>query len=188
MRENREFSKREVGAWYTELVVGSTGRSGKVKSLVQNMFLRRNSADEMVTLAEQAIGSALQVEAGRNRLQKQLGTLQMGFGVSHVVGMLQEEGGDAEPSLHLHDREERYLALTYGFEAFHGLSYVPFPLVEIRQTPKSLRYCFHLFPPSLYCLSQLAVNPPRSISLVAQHKASVFLPKISKKFGCFSST
>ena len=39
---------------------------------MQDLFLQRNSSDEMVTLVEQAVRSALQFEAKRNRLQKQL--------------------------------------------------------------------------------------------------------------------
>jgi hypothetical protein len=48
-RPKRE-SKQKGGA---ELImIGGGSRSRKVKSLVEDVFLRRNSPDEMVTLAE----------------------------------------------------------------------------------------------------------------------------------------
>jgi hypothetical protein len=100
----------------------------------------------MVTLAEQAIGSALQIEARRNRMEKQLGTLEMRLGVSDVVGVFEEECSDAKASLDLHDREEGHVALANGFEALHRFFYLTFPLVVIGESPESLRQCFHVSP------------------------------------------
>lgn len=106
-------------------------RSGELKSLIENLFLRRNSSDEMVTLAEQAVGSALQIEARRNGMEEQLGALEVRLGVSDVVRVLEEKRGDSEASLDFDDGEERYVALAYGFQTLHRLVYLAFLLVEI---------------------------------------------------------
>lgn len=106
-------------------------RSGELKSLIENLFLRRNSSDEVVTLAEQAVGSALQIEARRNGMEEQLGALEVRLGVSDVVRVLEEKRGDSEASLDFDDGEERYVALAYGFQTLHRLLYLAFLLVEI---------------------------------------------------------
>lgn len=111
---------------------------------MKDLLLGRDSADEVVTLAEQAVSSELQIEAGRYRLEEELRALEVRLGVVDVVGVLEEEGGDAEPSLDLDDGEEGHLALAYGFQALHRLPYLPFALVVVRQPPQPLRYCFHL--------------------------------------------
>lgn len=63
----------------------------------------------------------------------------------NVVGVLEEECGDAKASLDLHDWEERDLTLTDGFEALHRRPDLALLLVIVRQSPQSLRHCFHFF-------------------------------------------
>lgn len=57
----------------------------------------------MVTLTEQAESSALQLKARWDGLEEQLGTLEMGLSVIHVVGMFKEKSGYAKTSLDLND-------------------------------------------------------------------------------------
>lgn len=82
---------------------------------MQDVFLRRNSSNEMVALTEKAIGSALQLEARGYRLEEQLGALEVGTRVVDVVRVAEEKGGDAEARLDLDDREEGNVGLTNGF-------------------------------------------------------------------------
>lgn len=75
--------------------------------------------------------------------------LEVGLGVVDVVGVLEKDGGDAKAGLDLHDGEEGHVALADGLQALHGLGDLSFALVQIRQTPQSLRQCLHFSPPFL---------------------------------------
>ena len=79
----------------------------------------------MVTLAEQAISSELQIEARRDRFQEQLGAFEVRFGVVDVVRMLEKKSGDSKASFDLHDWEEGDLALANGFQTLHRLPNLP---------------------------------------------------------------
>lgn len=98
---------------------------------MKNLLLRRNSTDEMVTLAEQTISSELQIEARRDRFQEELRAFEVRLCVIDVVGMLEKQSGDAETSLDLDDWEEGDMALANGFQAFHRFRYLSLPLVVV---------------------------------------------------------
>lgn len=98
---------------------------------MKDLLLRRNSTDEMVTLAEQAISSELQIEARRDGFQEELSAFEVRLCVIDVVRMLEEQSGDAETSLDLDDWEEGHVALANGFQALHRLRYLSLPLVVV---------------------------------------------------------
>lgn len=108
------------------------------------MLLRRNGADEMVALAEEAEGLALEVKEGGNGLEEEVGALKVRLSLIHVVGVLQEQGGDAEPCLHLDDRQEGDRALAYRLQALYGLPDFTLLLFVVRQQPQPLCHLFHL--------------------------------------------
>lgn len=120
------------------------GGSGKLEGFVEDLLLRRNGADEVVALAEEAVGAALEVEAGRNGLEEQLSSLEVRLGVVDVVRVLQEQGGDTEARFDFDDGEKRHVALAYGFQALHRPPDLPFLLLVVRQRPQPLRHRFHL--------------------------------------------
>ena len=60
-----------------------------------------------------------------------------------IVRVLEEESRDANTSLDLDDREERDLALAYGFEALDDLPDLALLFVVVRQSPQSLRHRLH---------------------------------------------
>lgn len=99
---------------------------------MEDLLLRGNGADEVVALAEEAVGAAFEIEAGRDGLEEKLRALEVRFRMVDVVRVLQEESGDAEAGLDLHDRVERHLALAYRLQALYRLPYLSLPLVVVR--------------------------------------------------------
>ncbi|PON69530.1 hypothetical protein PanWU01x14_086530 [Parasponia andersonii] len=112
---------------------------------MKNLLLGWNGTNEMVTLTEQAISSALEIEARRDVLEKQLRALEVRLSVIDIVGMLEQQSSDSKPSLDLDDGEEGHLALADGFKTLHRFPYLPAPLMVVRQSPKPLRHRFHLY-------------------------------------------
>lgn len=111
---------------------------------MEDLLLRRDGADEVVALAEETVGSALQVEAGRDGFEEQLSALQVRLGVVDVVRVLEEQSGDAKTSLDFDDGEKRHVALAYGFQALHRLPDLASLLLVVRQSPQPFRHRFHI--------------------------------------------
>lgn len=52
---------------------------------MEDLLLRGNGADEVVALAEEAVGAALEIEAGRDGLEEKLRALEVRFRMVDVV-------------------------------------------------------------------------------------------------------
>lgn len=99
---------------------------------MEYLLLRGNSTNEMVTLTEQAISSALEIKARRDILEKQLRAFEVRLSVINIVRMLKKQSSDSKASFDLHDGKESHRALAYGFQTLHRFPYLPFPLMVVR--------------------------------------------------------
>jgi len=123
------------------LIISISSRSGKIETLKQNLFLRLNSSNKMITLTQQTISSTLQLKTRRYSLQQQLlqqkkkqkpikknikleqgvkeddtnTTFEVRFSVISVMGMMKKDCGDTKTSFDFDDWEEGNLALTDCF-------------------------------------------------------------------------
>lgn len=140
-KQNRKHTHAHT-IWAKDILV-SSGIS-KLESLMKNLLLGSNSTDEMVTLTEQAISSALELEARRDVLEKQLRSFEVRLSVIYIVRMLEKQSSDSKTSLDLDDGEEGDLTLANGFQTLHRFPYLPFLLMVVRKSPKPLCNRFHL--------------------------------------------
>lgn len=102
---------------------------------MENLFLRRNSTHQMITLTQQAVSTALQFEAGRDGFEKQLSSLEVGFCLIDVVRVFKKKSSDAKTGFDFDNWQERDLRLANSFKALHCLAYLPLLLLVISQSP-----------------------------------------------------
>lgn len=81
-------------------------RGSEVESLEEEVALRREGGEEVVTVAEQAESAELEIEGGRDRLEEEERALEMGLGVVDVVRVTEEKGRDTEASLDFNEGKE----------------------------------------------------------------------------------
>lgn len=67
-------------------------RGSELESLEEEVALRREGGEEVITVAEQAESPELEIEGGRNRLEEEERALEMGLGVVDVVRVTEEKG------------------------------------------------------------------------------------------------
>lgn len=66
-------------------------RGSELESLEEEVALRREGSEEVITVAEQAESPELEIEGGRDGFEEEEGALEMGLGVVDVVRVTEEE-------------------------------------------------------------------------------------------------
>lgn len=66
-------------------------RGSELEGLEEEVALRREGSEEVITVAEQAESPELEIEGGRNRLEEEERALEMGLCVVDVVRVTEEE-------------------------------------------------------------------------------------------------
>lgn len=100
------------------------------------MLLRGDRAGEVVAMGEEGVGPELEGEGGRGACEEEVGALQVGFRVGEVVGVSEQEVGEAKAGADLGQREEGQGGLEEGLQALDGDKGVPVgELRLVRQCP-----------------------------------------------------
>lgn len=66
-------------------------RGSELESLEEEVALRREGSEEVITVAEQAESPELEIEGGRDRLEEEERALEVGLCVVDVVRVTEEE-------------------------------------------------------------------------------------------------
>lgn len=89
------------------------------------------------------MGAELEGQSRRDRVEEEVGALQVGLGVVEVVRVVKEKRGEAEARTDLSHGEEGGAALQQGLEALHGARIVAGAFRFLGEAPEALGNGIH---------------------------------------------